>query len=87
MISDIAIPTFKYVGQVNDTTKSMLGDVGIIDDKFCLYTGNEWIEIEEVSTTDEKEKPKKILPKVCSQCGAPVKSYRSSCEYCGVSYT
>ena len=32
----------------------------------------------------ESVEPVKIRPRICSQCGAPIKAYGDYCEYCGV---
>lgn len=29
---------------------------------------------------------KRVLPKTCTRCGAPVNSYHTKCEYCGCEY-
>lgn len=59
------------------------GDIYAIGDDTYLYDGNNWNNI---GSRQPKESPQKIAPRICNQCGAPVKSSRLTCEYCGVRY-
>ena len=62
------------------------GDIYAVGDDTYLYDGNNWNDIGNVINGQPKESPQKIVPRICSQCGAPVKSSRLTCDYCGVKY-
>lgn len=64
-------------------TNASKGDIYTVGDDTYLYDGNNWNNI---GNGQPKESPQKIAPRICKQCGAPVKSSRLTCEYCGVRY-
>lgn len=59
------------------------GDIYAVGDDTYVYDGNNW---DNIGNGQPKESLQKITPRICSQCGAPVKSSRLTCEYCGVKY-
>ena len=71
-------------------TKSELGQLAYTSDTMKAYVamgGNGvWTELCNYSEALEKEAIHCNKPKICSQCGAPLKRYSHKCEYCDTEY-
>lgn len=75
----------KYVPYRKYANGDVVDDCGDIK----IYVDGSWVELckeESLHHKDTIEIPKTIAPRTCSQCGAPIKIYKSTCEYCGVRY-
>lgn len=78
-----------FSGVFDSSYQYSKGDVVFKDGMTQCFDGEKFIEIdgiEGVTTYIPESKPKKILPKNCVRCGAPVNSYHIKCEYCGCEY-
>ena len=65
----------------------LVGDVVTFSDGstcVCTDPAGAWDKICDYEPTYSE--PPKIKYSHCKSCGAPVKSYRNSCEYCGTEY-
>lgn len=88
-IEDIRTTLF-YRGSCNSKNDLPIaasrGDVCAVGDDIYLYVGGgNWI-LADVVEDKQQDNPPKITARICSQCGAPVKASRLTCEYCGVRY-
>ncbi len=72
-----------FVGEFDSTKHYQIGDIVIDGGVTKVYTGTSW---ESLDKDTNEEPPKTIVSKTCSQCGAPIKTYRTTCEYCGCRY-
>ena len=77
--------SLRYIGKYDKSKMYQIGDV--IEDgiETKVFNGKEFVVISKGVNLSEPEPPK-ILPKNCTRCGAPVKSYKDYCEYCGCKY-
>lgn len=60
------------------------GDIVIENGETKFFTGNEFIRLDFIEAKCEPSK--KILPKTCTRCGAPVDSSHVRCAYCSCEY-
>ena len=75
-----------FMGEFDSTKNYKTGDVVLVNGESRLFTGTSWELLGKGGNDDTNKHAKTIIPKTCSQCGAPTKAYRTTCEYCGVSY-
>lgn len=79
----------KYQGVFDSSYQYSKGDVVYKDGMTQCFDGEKFIEIGDTGSVTAyipDPEPKKILPKNCIHCGAPVNSYHIKCEYCGCEY-
>lgn len=74
-----------YIGFFDTSKGYRIGDLVIDNGVTKVYTGTAW-EILGAIDSNNTEASKKIVPRICSQCGAPIQGYSNSCEYCGTRY-
>lgn len=77
------IQTYMFKGKINPNKTYTLGDICIDENNNTyVYSNIGW---ETLYENDLNIKTSiKILPKICSRCGAPLKNH--ICEYCGTRY-
>lgn len=75
---------FNFIGPYNQSVKYQIGDVVEDNGYIKVFDGQGFTVIG--TPDDNPVSPIKILPKNCTQCGAPVNSLRIRCEYCGCEY-
>lgn len=78
----------KFLGTYDSSYQYSKGDVVYKDGMTQCFDGEKFVKF---GTTGraypyESPLPKRVLPKTCARCGAPVNSYRTKCEYCGCEY-
>ena len=73
-----------YLGTYDSSHQYSTGDVVFKDGITQCFVGERFVEIGTTGRPDPE--PKKMLPKNCVRCGAPVNSYHTKCEYCGCEY-
>lgn len=81
-------PGFYFLGSVRELPKKAnVGDLVIKDGgDIYAYAGSEWINIGDPGEEKEQEPVVKMLtPKLCTQCGAPLKNSRK-CIYCDTEF-
>jgi len=72
--------SLRYIGSGEHLPKTAeSGDI-FTKDGIEYVMSDSWIAIGDISNTE----PKKIIGKICSQCGAPLNG--NKCEYCGTEY-
>lgn len=78
---------YRIAGHIGcfESTKYTYGSIAIDNGVIKVYNGKSW-EIVKEDCKNDTNTPKKIVPKICSQCGAPIKIDNTTCEYCGTKY-
>lgn len=79
-----ATQNIKFMGRFDPTKHYKVGDVVVDGKDTKVFTGTSWEKID--GGGKPLDPPKTIIPKVCSQCGAPTNPHRTTCEYCGCRY-
>lgn len=76
-----------YTGTYDPSRKYSAGDIVYKDGMTQCFDGYKFIVVG-ISGREHvpDPEPKKILPKNCVHCGAPVNSLHAKCEYCGCEY-
>lgn len=72
-----------YIGKYDPSIVYKTGDVVRDGDDIKVFNGQGFSII---SGSYDENSIKKILPKHCTSCGAPIDSLKRKCEYCGCEY-
>lgn len=75
-----------FAGEFDSTKHYQAGDIVTDGGVTKVYNGISWEPLYGTHDDTNEEPPKTIVSKTCSQCGAPIKTYRTTCEYCGCRY-
>lgn len=75
-----------FIGEFDSTKHYQIGDIVTDGGVMKVYNGTSWEPLHGTHDDVNEEPPKTIIPKVCSQCGAPTNPHRTTCEYCGCRY-
>lgn len=91
MIEEInnAKMSMRYIGTYDSSRHYSIGDIVYKDGMTQCFDGYKFIVVgipERVTNYVPDPESKKILPKNCVRCGAPVNSIHTKCEYCGCEY-
>lgn len=78
----------KYLGTYDSSHQYSVGDIVVKDGMTQCFDGKKFVKFGATGRAYPYESPlqKKVLPKTCARCGAPVNSYHIKCEYCGCEY-